>query len=342
MLIFIALSLISLILRLINLGGFPANISAAELSFIYPLRHLLNYNLFLARLPFVLFYTLALSLTVILVKKLSFRAGFWTGVLLVFSPWHLSLSRRAQLPWQPWLSLDVSKFLERLLDFLSPRYLFLTGDQTFGLTANSGLLLSITLVTLLIALTTIKQLDRLFWMAIKLILFGTALASLQVYFGNTQALVLALFGWTILLGWGIAQTLHKFPWLLFIFMPIFAYQAFNSVHNYLIHSQKLSQSQWEVIYEPLAKYLVDHQAEYQRIVVISKYGYPKEYLDWYSRGRIDQSRLVIDQFKDDYLKLNTLYIGHINEEIKHQVLETFKLPTGSTILFAGSGPSQAK
>jgi len=331
MLILIALSLISLILRLVNLGGLPANISAAELGFIYPLRHLLNYNLFLARLPFVLFYTLTLPFTVIWVKKFSSRVGFWTGVLLVISPWHLSLSRRAQLPWQPWSNLDISKFLERFFDFLSPRYLFLTGDQ-------SGLLLSITLVTLLIAIAVTKKLDRLFWVTVKLILLGTVLASLQVYFGNTQALVLALFGWTILLGWGIAASFRRFPWLMFIFLPIFAYQAFNSVHNYFIHSQKLAQSQWEVIYEPLAKYLVDHQAEYQRIVVIPKYGFPREYLDWYSRGRIDQTKLVIDQFKNDYLNPDTLYIGHINEQIKHQTLQTFQLPTGSILLFAGSGP----
>lgn len=77
-------------------------------------------------------------------------------------------------------------------------------------------------------------------------------------------------------------------------------------------------------------------------MVIPKYGFPREYLDWYSRGRIDQDKLVIDQFKDDYLNPDTLYIGHVNEQIKHQVLDTFSLPTGSTLLFAGSGPAQAK
>ena len=341
MLNLIVLTLISLVLRLINLGGLPTNIAAAELNFIYPLRHLLNYNLFLARLPFVLIYTFTIPLTVILVKKFSPRTGFWTGVLLAVSPWHLVLSRRAQLPWQLWLNLDLTKFLERFFDFLSPRYLFLTGDQTFGLTANSGLLLSITLPLLLVALATAKKFDRLFWIAVKLIIWGTVLASLQVYFGNIHALVLALFGWTILLGWGIAQSLSKLPWLLFLFIPVFMYQSINSLHNFFIHSQKLAQSQWEVIYDPLAKYLIDNQSQYQRLVVIPKYGYPREYLDWYSHGRIDQNKLIIDQFKDQYLDPNTLYVGHINEQIKHQVLTTFKLPTGSILLFAGSGPKIA-
>ena len=126
--------------------------------------------------------------------------------------------------------------------------------------------------------------------------------------------------------------------MLFVFLPIFAYQSLNSVHNYLIHSQKLSQSQWEVIYDPLAQYLAEHQAGYKQIVVVPKYDHPRQYLDWYSRGRIDQSKLVIDQFKDDYLNPETLYIGHINETIKHQILEQFALPTDTTVFFAGSGP----
>lgn len=331
MLMLIVLTLISLILRLINLSDFPANISPQELVFIYPLRHLLNYNLFLARLIFVIIYTLTIPLTVILVKKFSPRIGWWAGVLLVISPWHLSLSRRAQLPWQPWLNLDVSKFLERFFDFLSPGYLFF-----------SGLLLSITLPLLLTALATTKKLDRLFWIAVKLIIGGTVLASLQVYFGNAQALVLALFGWTVLLSWGITHSLSRFPGLTWLFLPIFLYQSVNSIHNYFIHTQKLAQSQWEVIYDPLARYLIDNQDKYERIVVIPKYGFPREYLDWYSRGHIDQDKLVVDQFKDNYVDSNTLYIGHINEQIKHQILGTFSLPTGSTLLFAGSGPAQAK
>lgn len=331
MLTLIALTLTSLILRLINLGDFPTNIAPAELNFIYPLRYLLNYNLFLARLPFVIIYTLTIPLTVILVKKFSPRIGWWAGVLLAISPWHLSLSRRAQLPWQPWLNLDVSKFLERFFDFLSPGYLFF-----------SGLLLSITLPLLLTALASTKKLDRLFWIAAKFIIGGTVLASLQVYFGNTQALVIALFGWTMLLGWGIAHSLSRFPWLTGLFLPIFLYQSVNSIHNYFIHTQKLAQSQWEVIYDPLARYLIDNQDKYERVVVIPKYGFPREYLDWYSRGRIDQDKLVVDQYKDAYLDPGTLYIGHINEQIKHQVLDTFSLPTGSVLLFAGSGPAQAK
>lgn len=331
MLTLIALTLTSLILRLINLGDFPTNIAPAELNFVYPLRYLLNYNLFLARLPFVLIYTLTIPLTIILVRKVSSRVRWWTGILLLVSPWHLSLSRRAQLPWQPWLNLDVSKFLERFFDFLSPGYLFF-----------SGLLLSITLPLLLIAVATNKKLDRLFWIAVKLILFGTILASFQVYFANTHALVLALFGWTVLLGWGVTTSLRRFPWLSWLFLPIFLYQSINSIHNYFIHTQKLAQSQWEVIYDPLSRYLIDNQDKYERIVVIPKYGFPREYLDWYSRGRIDQDKLVIDQYKDAYLDPDTLYIGHINEQIKHQVLDTFSLPTGSILLFAGSGPTQAK
>lgn len=332
MLTLIALTLTSLILRLINLGDFPANIASAELNFVYPLRYLLNYNLFLARLPFVIIYTLTIPLTVILVKKFSPRVGWWAGVLLAISPWHLSLSRRAQLPWQPWLNLDVSKFLERFFDFLSPGYLFF-----------SGLLLSITLPLLLIAVATTKKLDQLFWVAVKLVIGGTVLASLQVYFGNIQALVLALFGWTVLLGWGVVHSLRRFPWLMYIFVPIFAYQAVNSLHNYFIHAQIQAQSQWEMIYQPVAEYIVDHQDRYQQIVVIPKYGFPREYLDWYSQGKINQSKLIIDdQYKDAYLDPGTLYIGHINEQIKHQVLDTFSLPTGSILLFAGSGPAQAK
>lgn len=37
---------------------------------------------FLARLPFVIIYTLTIPLTVILVKKFSPRIGWWAGVLL--------------------------------------------------------------------------------------------------------------------------------------------------------------------------------------------------------------------------------------------------------------------
>ena len=324
MLTLIVLTLTSLVLRLINLDDFPANISVDELKFIYPLRHLLNYNLFLARLPFVLIYTATIPATVILIKKLSPRAGLWTGILLSISLWHLGLSRRAVPFWFPWFNLELTKFLERFFDFLSPTYLF------------TDTLLSITLPLLLIALIAVKKFARLFWLSAKLIIAGTALASLQVYFGDLHALSLALFGWTILLGWGIAHSFRRFPWIMFIFIPIFTYQVINSVHNYFIHSQARAQSQWEVIYRPAAEYILTHQAEYQRIVVIPKYESPREYLDWYSQGKIDQSKLIIDQYKDEYLNPNTLYIGHINEDIKHQVLDTFKLPTGSTLLYAGS------
>jgi hypothetical protein len=330
MLIIIVLTLASLILRLINLGDFPANISVGELGFIYPLRHLINYNLFIARLPFVLLYTATIPLVVILIRRLSRPIAIWTGILLTISPWHLNLSRRAVPFWFPWLNLELTKFLERFFDFLSPTYLF------------ADVLLSITLLLLLIALASVKKFDQLFWTSLKLIILGTAIASLQIYFGNHQALVLALFGWTILLGWGITHSLHRFPWLVFIFTPIFIYQVINSLHNYFIHSQAQARSQWEMIYQPVSRFILDHQDEYQRIVVIPKYAYPREYLDWYSKGQIDQSKLIIDQFKDDYLNPNTVYIGHINEQIKHQVLAIFELPTGSTLLFAGSGPAQAK
>ncbi|OGY16727.1 MAG: hypothetical protein A2784_04550 [Candidatus Chisholmbacteria bacterium RIFCSPHIGHO2_01_FULL_48_12] len=331
MLIIIVLTFISLILRLINLGDFPANISVGELGFIYPLRHLINYNLFIARLPFVLLYTATILLVVILVRRLSRPIAIWTGILLTVSPWHLGLSRRAVPLWFPWLNLELTKFLERFFDFLSPVNLFF---------ANS--LLSVTLPLLLIGLARAKKFDRLFWLSVKLIIAGTGLASLQVYFGNHDALVLALFGWTILLGWGITHSLHRFPWLVFIFTSIFIYQIINSLHNYFIHLQAQARSQWEMIYQPVSRFILDHQDEYQRIVVIPKYGYPREYLDWYSKGQIDQSKLVIDQFKDDYLNPNTVYIGHINEQIKHQVLATFELPTGSVLLFAGTGTAQAK
>ncbi len=342
MIYLLTITLIAAVLRLVNLSEFPANISPVELSFIYPLRHLLNYNLSLARLPFALIYTLTIPATVFLIwrrhppQRLLTNAGFWTGMLLTFNPWHLLLSRRAVTPWQPWLNLTLDKFFPRFLEFFSPQYLFLTGDSTFLLTANSGLLLSVSLITLLIALASVPKFTRLFWQATGLILLASLLASFQTYFGNAHALALALFGWTVLLGWGIAQSLLKFRWLLFIFLPIFAYQSLTSLHNVFIQSHRLSQSQWELIYQPVADYLVTHQDKYNRIIIVPKYPHPREYLNWYSQGKIDQSKLAIDNYRDEYLDSHTLYIGHINEQIKHQVLDTFALPTGTVVLFAGS------
>lgn len=349
----IIITLIGLILRITKLDEVPANLSRGELIFADKFGPSINYDLFWLRLPMVIINSLFIPLIILLIWKMSKSnnsfltdAGIWTGALLTLSPWHMIFSRRAELPFWPWQELSLQNVLYRFFSFLSPKYLFLTGDSVFLLTGNSGLTLSVFAIAFLGAVVFAKRFSRFFWWTLAGVILATALASIQPHEGNSQALIPALIFWTGLLGWGMAMfmkyllTVGKIgKTLIMAWLLIFIYQSVTSIQNVFIHANKLSQMQWELIYRPVAHFLIENQDKFELIVVTDRYNQPRKYLNWYSKGKINMEKVKFDKFRNEYAKPGVLYIGSIDERghylVGYQTLTEFQLPVGIKVLFAG-------
>lgn len=347
--------ILGILLRTINIGNNPANLSAAELKLGMSLQGIVKYNAGLLRLPFAIAYSLTIPVTVLLMWKFGGKNrylisdhGLWTGILLAVSPWHVLISRRAEFPWIFWEKISAGNIMERFLTYLSPEYLFLTGDQIFLLTGNSGLLLSVGLLFIIMSLILAKKLDNSFKLCLAIILVGSLAASLQPHTINAKPLMAALFGWTMLFGWAMARvwdvSLNRKSWRIKVLSAgltiVLIYQILTSIQNISIHSRRLSQGQWELVFQPVADYLVDHQDDYDLIVITDKYQYPLSYLKWYSRGKINESKIIVDKFRDIYVRPKTLYIGPVDElgyySVKFKPLAEFGLPNGiNRVFFAG-------
>jgi len=347
--------ILGLIFRTVNLESNPANLTTAELELGMSLQGIVKYNAGLLRLPFAIAYSLTIPLTVFLVWKsggksrsLISDSGLWTGLFLAVSPWHILLSRRAEFPWNFWEQISVRGLMERFLTYLSPEYLFLTGDKVFLLNGNGGLLLSACLLFIILSLIMATKLDNLFRFCLAVILVGSFAASFQPHTVNAKPLMVALLGWTMLSGWAIAKvweiSLGLKSQLIKILTAgmfmVLIYQVLTSIQNIFIHSQRLSQGQWELVFRSAADYLVDHQNNYDLIVITDKYQYPIRYLRWYSKGKIDENKIIVDKFRDTYVRPKMLYLGPVDElgyySVKFKIMAEFGLPNGiKRVLFAG-------
>lgn len=337
--------ILGIFLRTINLGNNPANLTSAELKFGMNFQRIVKYNAGLLRLPFALTYSLTIPATVFLVWKFGRKnrhllsdSGLWTGIFLAVSPWHILLSRRAELPWNYWGQFSLNGFLDRFMASLSPEYLFFTGDSVFLLTGNSGLLLSLTLVLIILSLILSKKIDRLFYVSLFLILAGSVLGSLALNLGDSRPLMLSLWGWTIMAGWAASKMSGKIGVGLVII--VFSFQTLISVQNISVHSKRNSESQPEYILKSVAEYIVTTQNNYKRVVVLDIHPQTRDYLIWYSADKIDKNKLVVDRFRNEHVDFKVLYIG-MADELDRRIggltsIKEFFLPSGARILAAGT------
>lgn len=337
--------IIGVVFRIINLESIPANLTPAELELGMSFQRIVKYNAGLLRLPFALVYSLTIPLTVFLIWKfygkhsrLISDSGLWTGLFLAVSPWHILLSRRAEFPWSYWGRISLNGFLNRFLASLSPEYLFFTGDPVFLLTGNSGLLLSITIIVVIVSLILSKKIDKLFYASLFLILSGSILGSLVVNLGDSRPLLLSLWGWTIMAGWAASKISGKAGVGLMVL--VFSYQVLTTVLNISIHAKRTSESQSEYILKSVAEYIAGNQENYQKIVVLDIHPQTRDYLIWYSADMIDKNKLVVDRFRNEYIDFKVLYIG-MADELDRRIgglfpVKNFFLPSGARIMAAGT------
>lgn len=337
--------ILGILLRTINIGNNPANLTAAELKLGMSLQGIIKYNAGLLRLPFAIAYSLTIPATVFLIwkfggenRRLLSDSGLWTGFFLAVSPWHILLSRRAEFPWHYWGQISFNGFLNRLMFSLSPEYLFFTGDPVFLLTGNSGLLLSLTLILIILSLILSKKIDRLFYSSLFLIFAGSFLGSLAVNLGDSRPLVLSLWGWTIMTGWAASKISGKIGIGLIII--VFSFQALTSVQNISVHAKRNSESQPEYILKNVAEYIVEIQKNYKRVVVLDIHPQTRDYLIWYSADMIDKNKLMVDRFRNEYVDFKVLYIGNADELDRRigglTLVKEFFLPSGARIMAAGT------
>lgn len=333
------------ILRTINLGTNPANLTANELKLGMRFKETVKYDAGLLRLPFAIAYSLTIPVTVILVWKFSGKnshllndSGLWTGIFLSVSPWHILISRRAEFPWNYWKDISLNGFLGRFMASLSPEYLFFTGDPIFLLTGNSGLLLSLFLVLIILSLILSKKIDGLFYVSLFLILVGSVLGSLAPNLGDSRPLILSLWGWTIMAGWSASKMPGKIGTGLII--TVLAFQALTSVQNISVHAKRNSESQPEYVLKNVAEYIAEVQKNYEKIIVLDIHPQTLDYLIWYSADAVDKNKLMIDRFRNGYLDFKVLYIG-MADELDRRIggldpVKEFFLPSGARIMAAGT------
>lgn len=333
------------ILRTINLGNNPANLTANELRLGMRFRETVKYNAGLLRLPFAIAYSLTIPATVFLIWKFGGKnrhllsdSGLWTGIFLAVSPWHILISRRAEFPWHYWREVSLNGFLARFMASLSPEYLFFTGDPVFLLTGNSGLLLSLTLVLIVFSLILSKKIDGLFYVSLFLILAGSVLGSLAPNLGDSRPLIFSLWGWTIMAGWSASKASVKIGTGLIIMVLIF--QALTSVQNISVHAKRNSESQPEYVLKSVAEYIVGIQKNYKRVVVLDIHPQTRDYLVWHSADMINKNKLTVDRFRNEYVDFKVLYIGNA-DEIDRRIggltpVKEFFLPSGARIMAAGT------
>lgn len=336
--------ILSVLLRTINLGNNPANLTPAELKLGMSLQGIVKYNAGLLRLPFAIVYSLTIPATVFLIWKFGKKnshllgdSGLWTGIFLAVSPWHVLISRRAEFPWHYWGQISFNGFLKRFMFSLSPEYLFFTGDPVFLLTGNSGLLLSVSLILIIAALVLVKKIDRLFYISMFLILSGSVLGSLAINLGDSRPLILSLWGWAITSGWAAARLSGKTG--IWIVILVFFFQILTSVQNISVHAKRNSESQSEFILKNVAEYIVENQQYYKRIIVLDIHLQTLDYLIWYSANMMDKNKLLVDRFRNEYVDSDILYIGRA-DELDRRIggltkIKEFFLPSGARILAAG-------
>lgn len=337
--------ILGLVLRTINLSSNPANLTPAELELGMNLQGIVKYNAGLLRFAFATVYSLTIPATVFLIwrfvgkpRRLLSDSGLWTGVFLAVSPWHILLSRRAEFPWSYWGQISLNGFFNRLMASLSPEYLFFTGDPVFLLTGNSGLLLSITLILVIVSLAGSKKIDRLFYISLFLILSGSILGSLVVNLGDSRPLIVFLWGWTVMSGWSVSKMSGKV--MIGLTVLIFSYQILTTVQNISVHAKRASESQPEYILKSVAEYITENQQNYKKIVVLDIHPQTRDYLIWYSADMIDKNKLVVDRFRNEYIDFKVLYIG-MADELDRRIgglspVEDFFLPSGARIMAAGT------
>jgi hypothetical protein len=336
---------LGIMLRTVSLGNNPANLTGAELKLGMSLQGIIKYNPGLLRLPFAIVYSLTIPATVFLIWKFFGKShnllgdsGLWTGIFLAFSPWHILFSRRAEFPWNYWGQFSLNGFLNRFMASLSPEYLFFTGDPVFLLTGNSGLLLSLSLILIFLSLILSKKIGRLFYISLFLILAGSALGGLAVNLGDSRPLMLSLWGWTIMAGWAASKMSGKKGIWLMIF--VFAFQALTSVQNISVHAKRNSESQPEYVLKTVAEYIVEAQKNYKMVVVLDIHPQTRDYLTWYSADMIDENKLVVDRFRNEYVDFKVLYIGQADELDRRigglTLVKEFFLPSGARIMAAGT------
>lgn len=347
--------ILGIALRVINLDNNPANLTGAELKLGMNIQGIVKYNAGLLRLPFALTYSLTIPVTVFLIwkfggknRRLISDYGLWTGIFMAISPWHILLSRRAEIPWNYWGQVSLNGFLERFMASLSPEYLFFIGDPIFLLTGNSGLLLSLTLILIIFSLIWSKKIDRLFYVSLFIILSGSILGSLAVNLEDSRPLILSLWGWTIISGWAAANTISICsssekqisrlvgPGLIIL---IFAYQSLTTIQNIFVHAKRNSESQSEFILKNVAEYIVENQQHYKRIIVLDIHPQTLDYLIWYSANMVDKNKLLVDRFRNEYVDSDIVYIGRA-DELDRRIggltkIKEFFLPSGARILAAG-------